>query len=76
MAFSCDDFSMLGPNSKHNPTSQKWEKMLNIISQNKKIIFVLPFETMAIMASCFSFTHMNVKTSILKIHLINFIFKL
>jgi hypothetical protein len=71
MAFSCDDFSMLAPNSKHNLISQKWDKMLNITTQNKKFIFVFPFETMAtIMASCFYFIHMNVKTSILKIHVI------
>jgi hypothetical protein len=41
-----------------------------MINQNKKFIYVLPFETMTILASCLFFFHMNVKKSKLKIYLI------
>jgi len=45
-------------------------------NQNRKNIYVLPFKiTMAIMASCCFFIHMNVKEFKPKIHLINFKFK-
>jgi hypothetical protein len=35
--------------------------MLNIIIQNQRNIYVLSFETMAIITSCSFFTYMNVK---------------
>jgi len=37
--------------SKHIIMSQKWCWMLNIMSQNRTFIFLLPFKTIVIMAS-------------------------
>jgi hypothetical protein len=65
-------FWLLYIGSKHNPKSQKGHQMLNITSQNQRFIYVLPFETMAIITTCSFFIQMNVKKLKLKIHLIQF----
>jgi hypothetical protein len=54
--------------------SQKGYKMLDIINQNYRVIYVLSFEIVTILTSCFffSFHNTNIKKFILKIHLIQF----
>jgi len=56
----------------HNKTNQKGCQMDLKNNQDWKNIYVLPFETMAIMASCSSLIHMNVKEFKPKIYSIKF----
>jgi hypothetical protein len=52
----------------HNQMSQNECRMTKKKNQNWKNMYVLPFKTMAIMASCSFFIHMNVKKFKPKIH--------
>ncbi len=56
----------------HNKTSQKGCRKGPKNNQDWKNIYVLPFETMEIMASCSFLIHMNVKELKPKIRLIKF----
>jgi len=61
-------------NCSHNQTSQKRHQTTRKNNQNWRNIYpILPFKTMAIMASCSFFIHMNVKEFKPKIHLIKFL---
>jgi len=44
--------------------------MLDITKLNQRFIYILSFETTAILARCFFFIHMNVKKHKLKIRII------
>jgi hypothetical protein len=62
MEFKFHHDILYGPNGcSHNKTSQKNYQMTKKNNQNYKNIYVLPFKTMAIMASGSFFIHMNVK---------------
>ncbi len=62
---------LYGPNGcSHNKMSQKGCQMAKKNSENCRNIYVLPFKTVAIMASCSFFIHMNVKEIKPKVHLI------